>query len=66
MVVFMALSETGSVCAASIVRSDMPDYMNSCVLRTLSTAAYPAPEGGCVQVNIPLSFVPPDGGSPKP
>ncbi len=66
MRVALILNETGGVCSASVIQSDMPDYMNNCVLQTLSRPDYPAPAGGCFRVVFPLSFVPSDGGAPPP
>jgi urease accessory protein len=56
----------GSVCAPQVLDSDMPQDMNRCVAQVLSSAGYPAPTGGCIDVTIPLSFEPrtADSGAP--
>src|SRR5579863_6380362 len=56
MSIRLLITEGGSVCSSRIVQSDMSDTMNDCVLQTFAKAEYPPPEGGCLQVNIPLSF----------
>jgi hypothetical protein len=52
----------GSVCEARVVTSDMPAEMNACVTQVLGGSGYPAPSGGCIDVEVPLSFEPQSGG----
>jgi hypothetical protein len=57
-VVSIVVTETGAACGKRIVSSDMPDEMNDCVLAVFDKSDFPPPEGGCLEVNIPLSFSP--------
>jgi outer membrane biosynthesis protein TonB len=52
----------GSVCEARIVASDMPAEMTACLTQVLGGSAYPPPDGGCIDVEVPLSFEPQGGG----
>jgi hypothetical protein len=50
----------GSVCAAPIVANDMgTDTVANCVSNFFrSTTGFAAPKGGCVEVEVPISFSP--------
>lgn len=61
MEVLVRLTDTGAVCATRVLKTSMPADVNECVTRVLGGADYPAPRGGCLDVAIPLSFVPKDG-----
>jgi hypothetical protein len=61
MEVLVRLTETGAVCATRVLKTSMPAEVNECVARFLGGADYPAPRGGCIDITIPLSFVPKDG-----
>lgn len=67
VVVAIRVTESGDTCSATIASSDIGDSgMMACVLATMRVA-YPAPEGGCVNVQVPLRFTPKrpaDGGAP--
>jgi outer membrane biosynthesis protein TonB len=60
LTVKVKVGTNGSVCGASIVSNDMgSDSVASCVANTFrSTAAFAAPKGGCVEVQVPISFSP--------
>jgi hypothetical protein len=49
----------GSVCSANVTSNDMgsPSVAN-CAANIFRNSGYPAPRGGCVEANVPLSFVP--------
>lgn len=49
----------GSVCSAGVASNDMgtPSVAN-CVVGYFRTGAFPAPKGGCVDVNVPINFIP--------
>lgn len=66
MMARVTIAESGQVCSTSVVSSDMPADMNDCVLDLLSGNPWPPPTGGCLEVNIPLSFKPVDAGAPAP
>jgi hypothetical protein len=61
MEVLVRLTDTGAVCATRVLKTSMPAEVNECVARILGGADYPAPRGGCIDITIPLSFVPKDG-----
>ena len=50
---------SGNVCSVSVASNDMgtPAVAN-CAANIFRNSLYPAPKGGCVDANIPLSFVP--------
>jgi hypothetical protein len=51
---------SGNVCSAAVASNDMgtPNVAN-CVANIFRQAAsYPSPRGGCVDANVPISFVP--------
>lgn len=52
----------GNVCSASVASNDMgsPSVAN-CAANMFRSGSYPAPHGGCVDANVPLSFVPMGG-----
>jgi hypothetical protein len=60
MEVLVRLADTGAVCATRVLKTSMPADVNDCVTRVLGGADYPPPKGGCLDVSIPLSFVPKD------
>jgi hypothetical protein len=49
---------TGAPCSVSITADTLNDPgVKSCVTQMFRSSEYPAPQGGCVQVNVPISFV---------
>lgn len=57
MTVAVNVSSTGGVCGVSIVNdSTNSGEVRSCVLGKFQGRTFPAPSGGCVSVNIPISF----------
>jgi outer membrane biosynthesis protein TonB len=49
----------GNVCSAVVASNDMGSpVVASCAANIFRTASYPAPHGGCVDANVPMSFVP--------
>jgi hypothetical protein len=55
----MRIGPSGNVCSASIASNDMgsPAVAN-CAANILRSNTYPSPHGGCVELVVPLSFVP--------
>lgn len=53
---------SGNVCAANIVQDDIhSSEVTSCLTRSFRSAKVPPATGGCVDVKVPLSFVPQGG-----
>jgi hypothetical protein len=54
---------SGNVCSANITSNDMsnPSVANCAAQILRTTGGFPAPQGGCVDVGVPLSFVPQGG-----
>ena len=53
------VGSTGSVCNASVVSNEMGSpQVAACVAGYFRGANFPAPKGGCADVNIPINFVP--------
>ncbi len=55
---------SGNVCSANVTSNDMSNpSVGNCAANILrTTGGFPAPQGGCVDVAVPLSFVPQGGG----
>jgi hypothetical protein len=48
----------GSACSASVASNDMgSNAVANCVATMFRNATYPAPKGGCLDVNVPMSFI---------
>ncbi len=56
--VAVRVGPSGNVCSATVASNDMgtPAVAN-CAANIFRAATYPAPRGGCVEANVPLSFV---------
>jgi hypothetical protein len=53
------VSRTGAVCSASVGKDGLRDAsVASCVLSRFRGGTYPQPTGGCVDVAVPLNFMP--------
>lgn len=58
MTVSVRVSPEGNTCGASVVSDGLGDpAVSSCVARVMRSGSLPAPTGGCVDVQVPLSFV---------
>lgn len=62
LMVNVRVDPNGNVCGASVSQDGIhsPEVTN-CVLGMFRSAKFPAPSGGCLEVNVPLSFVPREG-----
>ena len=62
LMVSVRVDPQGNVCGASVTQDAIhsPEVIN-CVLGIFRTAKFPAPSGGCLEVQVPLSFVPREG-----
>ena len=57
--VAVRVGSNGQACSASIASNDMgSSQVASCVTGYFRGVNFPAPKGGCVDVNIPINFVP--------
>jgi hypothetical protein len=49
----------GQVCSARVVADGLHDPgVSNCVVHRFMGASFPAPQGGCAEVNVPLRFMP--------
>lgn len=59
MKVALRIGGDGTVCSASVTSNDVGDPgIVSCVVQMFRGAAFSAPQGGCVDVEVPLRFEP--------
>jgi TonB family protein len=57
LTVSVQVGPSGQVCAASIVNDSVhSNEISNCVLSRFRGQSFPPPSGGCVTVNIPISF----------
>lgn len=57
--VAMRVSANGTVCAVSAAKNTLGDSgVTSCVLQRFRTGNYPKPAGGCVNIAVPINFMP--------
>lgn len=56
--VAVRVGATGQVCSTSVASNEMSSpHVAQCVASYFRGANFPAPKGGCVDVNIPINFV---------
>jgi hypothetical protein len=49
---------SGSICSVGVASNDMgTSAVANCAANIFRSSVYPAPKGGCVEANVPLSFV---------
>jgi len=59
MKVAVKVGPSGSVCNASVTQNDVGDPgIATCVLQIFRTATFAAPQGGCIDFEVPLRFEP--------
>ncbi len=59
MMVAITVSSTGQACSASITQDALGDHtVSNCVVQMFRSGKYPAPQGGCVNAQVPLNFTP--------
>jgi hypothetical protein len=57
--VAVRIGPSGNVCSAAVASNDMGSPgVAQCAANIFRNASYPAPRGGCVDANVPMSFVP--------
>jgi len=62
LMISVRIDPQGNVCSSSIAQDQIhsPEVAN-CVMGMFRTAKFPPPTSGCVDVQVPLSFVPREG-----
>ncbi len=59
MKVQIRLNPQGQLCSAAVAADELQDPgLSMCILQLFRNSVYPLPTGGCVDVAVPLSFVP--------
>lgn len=59
MKVQIRLNPQGQLCSAAVAADELQDPgLSMCILQLFRNSVYPSPTGGCVDVAVPLSFVP--------
>jgi hypothetical protein len=59
MKVQVRVSAQGPLCSVAMASDELQDPgLTACILQMFRNSVYPAPKGGCVDVAVPLSFVP--------
>ncbi|HVU05669.1 MAG TPA: AgmX/PglI C-terminal domain-containing protein [Polyangiaceae bacterium] len=62
LLVSVTIGSHGQACGASLASDSLGDpSVASCVLQKFRSGTFPAPTGGCVKVNVPISFMPKTG-----
>lgn len=57
MTMSVKVSPNGTVCGVSVANNDLGDpSVASCATAKFNAGPFPAPNGGCVTVNVPLNF----------
>lgn len=59
MVLGVKVGPDGHVCSAGVSSSTLGDAsVTTCVLQMFRSGVFPPPKGGCVEVEVPINFVP--------
>jgi hypothetical protein len=59
LTVGVKVGPTGQVCSARVVSDGLHDPgVSNCVVARFLSSTFPAPQGGCAEVNVPLRFMP--------
>lgn len=59
VVLSVRVSPTGTACSASTAKDTLADpAVTNCVLQRFRSGKFPKPTGGCVDVALPINFVP--------
>jgi outer membrane biosynthesis protein TonB len=62
LVVSVKIGPHGNACGAAVVSDTLGDpAVSTCVLQKFRSGVFPAPSGGCVDVQVPISFMPKTG-----
>jgi hypothetical protein len=62
LMITVRIDPQGNVCSASVSQDAIhsPEVSN-CVMGMFRSAKFPPPSGGCIDAQVPLSFVPREG-----
>jgi hypothetical protein len=52
------IGSNGQACSAGVASNDIGGNVANCVAGYFRGQAFPAPRGGCIDVNVPINFVP--------
>jgi len=69
MLVAIRVGPTGELASAEVLQDEIGEReLSSCVISSIRGAPLPAPESGCVDINVPLRFQPkpPPPDTPEP
>ena len=59
MTVHVRVGTNGAICSANVSRDELHDPgLTNCILGVFRSSTLPAPTNGCVEVDVPLNFVP--------
>lgn len=60
MSIAVRIGANGTVCSASATNNELASNpaVAQCVVNNFRNGAFPSPKGGCVDVNVPINFVP--------
>lgn len=59
LTVGVKVGPNGQVCGARVVNDGLHDPgVSNCVVARFMSSTFPAPQGGCAEVNVPLRFMP--------
>lgn len=62
LVVNVRVGPGGQVCSAGVASNPLGDQgVASCVVGMFRSASFPAPQGGCVDAQVPMNFIPKGG-----
>lgn len=55
----LRVNAQGQLCSSSLASDELRDPgLNACIMQMFRNSVYPTPKNGCVDVAVPLSFVP--------
>jgi hypothetical protein len=60
MSIAVRIGPSGQSCSASVASNELSSAPSvaDCVVRSFRGQTFPAPKGGCIDVNVPINFVP--------
>jgi len=59
MALSVRVGSGGQVCSAAVTGDELGEVaVTACVTNLFRAGRFPAPDGGCVDVSVPMNFVP--------